>query len=210
MPWSNIRTALLGAWASVTGPGETLALGFVALFCATWLAMNWRYGVIISTLRARLKLAEDEISAFEREFGGVSHSQAAARLKRLETNVAALPHRRLGDEQRRAIVEAAGPPPAAAPYLKVVDDAASAEVDRYARDFVEAFLAAPGWNVVHERHPRMPRAPAHGIAVGVSDPDHLTPTEQLVLGALHDAGVDCDVLPKMADGADVEIVVTAR
>jgi hypothetical protein len=170
--------------------------------------MSWRYGVTISTLRERLKRAQKRITAFEKAFGGVSHEEAAARLKRLESYLAALPPRRLDEEQRKAI-EAVCPPPGAT-YVKVVYEATSAEADRYAHDIIEAFSAAPGWNVLNERHLRMPPAPANGIAVGVSDPKNPTPTEQLVLGALLDAGVTYDVLPKPPYGADAEIYVTAR
>jgi hypothetical protein len=163
----------------------------------------------ISALRERLRRAERQIAAFEKSFGGVSHEEAAARLKRLESYLAALPPRRLDEEQRRAITEAVCPPPGA-PYVKVVYEATSAEADQYAHDIIEAFTAAPGWNVLNERHLRMPPAPANGVAVGVSDPENLTPTEQLVLGALRDAGVAYDLLPKTPHGADAEIYVTAR
>jgi hypothetical protein len=208
MGWTDIRAVLLGDWAGVSAAGLYFAAGLALAACSTWLLTAWRYGDVVSTLRARLKLAEDKVRMVDDDFGGASHA-AAARLKRLESYLAALPPRRLDETQRRAIA-AAPCPPAHAPYLTVVHDATSPEVDRYARDFVEAFSAAPGWNVVDQPFPKMPHPPCLGIAVGVSDPGNPTPTEQLVIAALAEAGVAYDLLTKTPHGADAQIVVSAR
>lgn len=209
MGWAAIKTVLLELWAGASGPGLTLGAGLCAGVVSVWLVMNWRYGEVVSLLRARLKHAEDQIGAFETAFAGLTPAQAGARLRRLEALLAATPPRRLDDEQKRAIAQAVGPP-FDAPYLTIVYDDTSAEADRYAHDFMEAFAAAPGWNVLDERYPKLPNAPPLGVAVGLADPDHPRPTEQLVLAALRDAGVAYDVLPKTPCGGDAEIVVGAR
>ena len=204
MNWAEIRAVIVGDWNSVTGASLYFVAGLGVAGCVSWLLQ----GGIISTLRTRLRRAEEQISAIEGEFAGAPHSQAA-RLKRLEAYIASLPPRRLDDAQRRAIAAAPCPPPEA-PYLTVIHDATSPEVDRYARDFVEAFSAAPGWNVVDQPYPKMPHPPSLGIAIGIADPDRPTPTEQLVIAALGEAGVAYDLLPKSPHGADAEIVVSAR
>ena len=209
MDWTEVRAVLIAAWTSVSGRYEMLAAGLLLAVGSIWLLMHWRYGVLVATLRARLKRAEGEIRAFENAFGGETHAQAAARLKRLESYVVTLPPRRLGPEQWTMIVGTSAPPPAA-PYLTVLFDAASDEARRFAQDFVEAFSAAPGWNVVGEAYPKMPHAPVLGVAVGLADPDRPTPTEQRVLGALEGAGVVFERLAKTPYGGDAEIIVAAR
>lgn len=207
--WADIRTVLVGEWVSISGLRLNLVAGLVAAALAIWLVVNWRYGGIVSSLRARLKLAEERNGAFEREFPGKTPAQAAARLRRLEAYMALLPARRLTDEQKRAIA-GAGSPPADATRVAIVHDSVSAEVGRYARDIVEAYSATPGWNVVDDFYPMTPQPLAVGVAVGLADLANPTQTETLVLLAMRDAGIGHDILPRTTHGADVEIIVSAR
>jgi hypothetical protein len=209
MEWAHIEAVLLEAWPGGIGPALDLLVGFCVAASAIWLLLSWRYRDIVSTLRARLKAADDRVRAYEDGLGGLTPTEAALRLRRAEAYLASLPPRRLSEEQRRAIASGSCPP-IDAPRLAVVYDPASGEIDRYAHDFVEAFAAAPGWNVVDERFPLLPRAPALGIGVGVADLGHPSPTEQLVIGALSDAGVAYDLVPRSLGAVDAEIVVSGR
>jgi hypothetical protein len=207
MQWSTVQSQLITAsWAQLSAPALSVVLGVGLAFGAVWLLMSWRYSMIISTLRSRLKAAQEQVAASHDGVGRLPPAEVAARLERAERYFSALPPRRLSEEQRRAIAAADCPPPAA-PRLIVIYDPVSAEVDRYAHDFVEAFAAAPGWNVVDERYPKLPASPFPGIGVGVVDPSRLTPTEQLVVGALSDAGVAHEVVPRRLYGADAELIV---
>ncbi len=161
--WANVQTVLLGEWASIAGPRLYILAGLGAAAGAIWLVVHWRYDAVIVSLRARLKLAEERNRILDREFVGMTPAQTATRLRRLEALMASLPPRRLSSDQRRVIAEA-GCPPAAASYLTVVHDKASAEAIRYARDFFEAFSAAPGWNVIDEFYSLASRAGCVRIA----------------------------------------------
>jgi hypothetical protein len=209
MGWSSIQSLLLESWARISAPALILAIGLGLSFFAIWLLMDWRYGVLVSSLRKRLKVAQAQITAHEDGLGGSTLAEVTARLKRAEHHLAMLPPRRLSEEQKLAI-SAADCPPHEAPRLIVIYDPASPEIDRYAHDFVDAFAAAPGWNVVDERYPRLPASPFPGIGVGVVDQGRLTRTEQLVIGALRDAGVAFEVMPRSLYGADAEIIVASR
>ncbi len=209
MGWADLKTDLLAGWARLSGPGFYVFVGLTAAALAIWLLVHSRYGAIIASLQTRLKRAEERWSVFESTLPGMSPADAAARIRRLESYVAQLPPRRLDDKQKQMIA-AAGCPPAEAPYLAIVHEAASAEADRFARDLVEAFSAAPGWNVVDEPHPMGARSLAAGLAVGLADPDNPTPTEQLVLMALRDAKVTFDVVARAAHGADAQVIVSTR
>jgi hypothetical protein len=209
MEWAHLEAVLLESWPGGIRPVLDLLVGFCIAASAVWLLLSWRYRDIVSTLRARLKAADAQVRAYEDGLGGLTPTEAASRLRRAEAYLASLPPRRLSEEQRRAIALASCPP-VDAPRLAVIYDPASGEINRYAHDFVEAFAAAPGWNVVDERFPLLPRAPALGIGVGLADLGHPTPTEQLVIGALSDAGVAYDVVPRSLGTVDAEIVVSGR
>ena len=210
MGWADLKTDLLAEWARLSGPGFYLYAGLIAAaladLAARALALRRDHRLHGQT---RLKRAEERWSVFESTLPGMSPADAAARIRRLESYVAQLPPRRLDDKQKKMIA-AAGCPPAEAPYLAIVHEAASAEADRFARDLVEAFSAAPGWNVVDEPHPMGARALSAGLAVGLVDPDNPTPTEQLVLMALRDAKVTFDVVARAAEGADAQVIVSTR
>jgi hypothetical protein len=208
--WStNLWTSILEAWARYSSPGLSFAAAVGAITCGVWLLLDWTNGAVVGSLRARLKRADDYKRSVEHILGGKTPDEAAARLGQLEAYLASLPPRSLNDDQKRAIQTAACPPPSA-PYLTIVHETASAEADRYARDFVEAFSAAPGWNVVDEPYPMMPHHLSRGIAVGLSNPDDPTPTERLVLRALQDAGLGYDLMRKTSDGENAELIVSAR
>jgi hypothetical protein len=209
MEWARIETILLAAWPGSIRQGLDLLVGFCLVASAVWLLVSWRYRVTVATLRAKLKAADEQLKAYEVGLGGRSAAEAASTLRRAEAHLASLPPRRLSAEQRQAIASASCPP-TDAPRLAIVYEAASGEVDRYAHDFVEAFVAAPGWNVVDERYPKLDASPFSGVAVGVLDPGQPTPTEQLVIGALRDAGVAYEVLPRSSYGADAELIVAGR
>ena len=209
MRWADVQAFLLGEWASIAGPSLYFAAGLAAATCAIWLLMNWRYGNIISSVGTRLSTAETRLKVYENAFRGATVAEAALRLKRLETYVAALPPRRLTEEQKRTIASIGCPPPGA-PYVTVVHEGSSSEVRRYAHDFIEAFASAAGWNVVDHPYPMMPHPPSLGVAIGLADSLRPTPSELLVLVALRDAGIAYDILPKGPLAADVEIIVSAR
>jgi hypothetical protein len=209
MGLAEFKAVLVDTWTEVSGGSLYFAAAVGVAICATWLLLSWRNADVISTLRTRLKRAEAEISGFRDEFGDASPKQVAARLKRLEAYVATLPPRRLNDDQKR-VIAAAPCPPARAPYLTVLHDASSAEINRYARDFVEAFCAAAGWNVIDEPHPKIQHRPSLGIAVGVADRANPTPTERIVMTVLREADVAYDLQPRSSHGAGAEIVVGAR
>jgi hypothetical protein len=209
MGWVDIETALYGEWANIAGPRLDLGIGLAAAAAAIWLLLNWRYSGVVNSLRARLKLAEERYSRFEQEFPGKTPAQAAARLRQLEGYLASLSPRRLTAEQKRMIAGAGSPPPTAS-RVAIVHDSVSTEVAVYARDFVEAFSATPGWNVIEESYPMTPLPIGVGVAVGLGDHGNPSPTEALVMLALRDAGVGHDLLPRATPAADVEIMVSSR
>ncbi len=209
MGWADLKTDVLAEWARLSGPGLYVFAGLGAAACAIWLLMNSRYASVISSLQGRLKRAEERWGAFEALLPGLSPAEAAARIRQLESYVAQLPPRRL-DETQKKMIAAAGCPPADAPYLAIVHESASAEADRYARDFVDAFSKAAGWNVVNEPIAAGSRIATSGLSVGLADPERPTPTEQLVLGALRDAKVSFEIIARAAQGADAQIIVSTR
>ncbi len=152
MDWTAVKTFLIAAWVSISGPRLYLVAGLGAAACAIWLLLSGLERGVIASLRARLSLAEQRYRDFEREFAGRTPAQVGARFRQLEGYLASLPPRRLSDEQKRAIAEA-GYPPLAASHLSILHDSISAETGRYARDLIEAFSAAHGWNLVDESYP---------------------------------------------------------
>ena len=209
MGWVDIETALYGEWASIAGPRLYVGLGLAAAVAAIWLLLNWRYSGVVNSLRTRLKSTEEQHRKFEREFPGKTPAEAAARLRQLEGYLASLSPRRLTDEQKRMIAQA-GCPPGAASRVAIVHDSASKEVAAFARDFIDAFSATPGWNVIEEAYPMTRLTIGVGVAVGVGEKDDPSPTETLVMLALRDAGVGHDVVPRATPAADVEIIVSSR
>ncbi len=209
MGWADFKTDLLAEWARLSGPGLYVFAGLGAAACAIWLLMNSRYGSMIASLRERAKKAEDRWRGFEAALPGMTPSQAADRIRRLEGYVAQLPPRRL-DEKQKNLIAAVGCPPAEAPYLTVVHEAASAEANRFALDLVEAFSATAGWNVVDEPYPAGVRVPTVGVAVALTHPAKPTATEHLVLMALQDAKVTHEIVPRSEHGGDAQIIVSSR
>ena len=211
MGWVDIETALYGEWASIAGPRLYLGIGLAAAIGAIWLVLNWRYSGVVNSLRARLKSTEEQHRKFEREFPGKTPAQAAAPSCGCFSKAICPRCRRAGltDEQKRMIA-GAGCPLATASRVAIVHDSVSKEVAAYARDFIDAFSAAPGWNVIEESYPMTRLSIGVGVAVGVVDKDDPSPTETLVMLALRDAGVRYDVVPRATPGADVEIMVCSR
>jgi hypothetical protein len=208
MWWADLQTDLLFEWTKNIGPLLYVVAGLAAGLCAIWLILSWTYGSVVSSLRTRLKRAEERDWAFQRVFPGKTPADVAARIRQLEDRLASLPPRRLTDEQLDAITKSGSPPPSSS-RLAIVHDSVSGEVGRYAHDLVEAYSATPGWNVVEEAYPMPRHALAHGVGVGLADPVRPTPAEILVLEALRDAGIDYELVSKITHGADAEIVVCA-
>ena len=69
-----------------------------------YVAMRWRYGVVISDLQERLELSSERVTEFCKKLNTESPDEAKARLDALEGQLAALsrqvPLRRLTDRQR--------------------------------------------------------------------------------------------------------------
>ena len=208
MGWADIETILLGEWA-VFGRALYIIAGIAAAGGAIWMLVNWRYGGIIASLRTRLRRAEERYRGFDREFPGKTAAEVAARVHRLERHLASLPPRRLTDGQKQAIVNVGSPPPTAS-TVAIVHDSKSPEVGRYARDFVDAFKATPGWNVVSELYPMPVNITTVGVAVCLADLANPTGVELLVQQALRDAEIEHDTLPRTTPGVDVEIIVSGR
>jgi hypothetical protein len=193
----------------IVGAGWFLAAGVLgAVAIIGWLLGSWGSAAGIANLERRLASAEARERGLARLFHGRTPEEVAERVDALEARLAALPPRRLRDEQRKRLAEA-GPPPPEASYLQVEFDRGSAETRRYAEDLVQGFQGAPGWNVVSRGLAHMPLLPSD-VAVGLAEPGSPTPSENLVLTALAEAGIPHGRIKNTASGSHVQIIVATR
>jgi hypothetical protein len=199
----------LAEFKIVGAAGWVLAAGVLgAVAIMSWLLASWASVGAIANLERRLSIAEARERGLARLFHGRTPEEVAERLGALEARLAALPPRRLADEQRKRLAEA-GPPPAEASYLHVEFDRGSAETRRYAEDLVESFRRAPGWNVVSRALAHVPPLPSD-VAVGLIEPESPTASETHVLTALAEAGITHGRIKSTASGAHVQIIVATR
>lgn len=202
MRWDALRVF-------VTSPGGLyLAAIVVVVLAAMWLIVQLAHGRTIAALEARLRAAEARNRTFARAFNNQSAEEVAARLRALEARLEALPPRRLSDDQRKRL-SSIDPPPPSATYLAIEYDSSHTETDRFAQDLIEAFMAAPGWNVVRRGNARLGRQSAD-VSVAVETVGSATPTETLIIRALTRAGIPFGMIQRTMAGMHAEIVVAPR
>jgi hypothetical protein len=199
--WPEVR--IVGAQGWLTAAGVLVAVAAIV-----WLLAGRTHALIVNRLERRLRLAEDRERSFARIFHGRPPEEIAARLDALEARLASLPPRRLSADQLRRLA-AIGPPPAEASYVGVEFDGGVAEARAYAKDFIDAFTAAPGWNVVSRRLAQIAPVGAD-VAIGLEDPERPSPTESLVLKALTDISLAPAIVKRTAPGMHVQLIVAAR
>lgn len=202
MPWDGLRVF-------ITSPSGLYLLGLLVVVLALmWLLVQVAHGRTIVALENRLRLAEERNRAFTRIFRNQSPDEVAARLRALEARLEALPPRRLSDDQRKRL-SSIDPPPPNATYLAIEYDSSHGETDRFAQDLIEAFMAAPGWNVVRRGNARLGRQTAD-VAVAVEVVGSATPTETLIIRALTRAGIPFGMIQRTMSGMHAEIVIAPR
>jgi hypothetical protein len=202
MPWGALRVF-------ITSPSGLYLLGIVVVVLGImWLLLQLIHGRTIAALEARVRIAEERSRTFSRIFRNQSAEDVAARMRALEARLEALPPRRLSDDQRRRL-SSVDPPPPNATYLAIEYDSSHSETDRFAQDVIEAFMAAPGWNVVRRGNARLGRQTAD-VAVAVEVVGSATPTETLIIRALTRAGIPFGMVQRTMAGMHAEIVIAPR
>jgi hypothetical protein len=177
-----------------------------------YVATRWRYGLVISDLRERLKLSDDRLSEFRDKLNTESPDDAKARVDALEAQLAALrlqvPPRRLTDRQRVLLRDAIVRPVRVLCSIEIEHDMSCMDCKPYAQDLCSVFAAIPGWRVNALGFYKLEEIPSSGLGLQVLDPTNLTNTEFIVLNALQQAGIPHDVIRGRSEQTDVGLIVT--
>jgi hypothetical protein len=177
-----------------------------------YVAMRWRYGVVISDLEERLKVCSERVAEFCKKLNTQSPDEAKAHLDAIEAQLAALrrqvPPRRLTDRQRVLLRDAIVRPVRVACSIEIEHDMSCSDCKAYAQDFCSVFAAIPGWRVNALGFYNLEEVPSSGLGLRVIDPTNLTNTEFIVLNALQQAGIPHDVIRGRSQQTDVGLLVT--
>jgi len=141
---------ILGEFRMIADAPVSFVVAVVAGSFLISLAMDWRYGglisgrdTVISTKEAELKLAIAQRDDYREKLGGASPDQAKARIDALEKRLARVEPRRLDQEQRAKLSSRLHSSPPNTP-IQIMHDGACADCNQYAADF-NAILSAAGW-----------------------------------------------------------------
>jgi hypothetical protein len=164
-----------------------LAAAIVAI--AAWKIAKSQTASAISSLEHRIRLRDDEIAEYKRQFSGASPDDARAMVDALEKQVAALPRRRKLDSRQKEAIKAALAGAAGLPTLRINYPEFSEDAALYASSIATAITEA-GWEAKAQTLFIFPRVDNRGICVARRDDTTDREARLALEAALKAAGIE--------------------
>lgn len=180
---------IVSEWAVIRQTPVVFVAAILVVIGLVYFAIDWRYSSVISSLKERISLRDDQIGQLKDKVGTASPDEIKARIDRLESEVKALSPRRLSDAQRSQLTTGLRRLPGT---IQILQDMAAPDARGFAGDLIVAFQNA-GWQVQTPAILGPGNPPPHGIGLIVSDPASLTPHQSLIAEALRAIGVQFDL-----------------
>jgi hypothetical protein len=138
-----------------------------------------------------------ELSEYRDKLGGASAEEAKRALDALTNEVTALEARvkprRVDARQREILMERLKLPNGTQYPLAIVHEGGCWDCPQYAADLAGALRSIPGVQVSNRVTMGLAQRPARGLAVVLSDPQHPSAQEAVLLQALQGAGIEFDL-----------------
>ena len=176
----NIKTYLFDELDVLIGAPFTFVLGFSASASLVWLALSWRYGGVIETLKARIAARDDQIAEYKSKLAGATPDQARALIDALEARLRRLEPRRINPEVLREMIEILRFHPGS---VYVAQDMQSPDARGLAVALSSVFNSA-SWEVRSPMVGGPANPPSEGIAVTVRDLNNLSERDRALFAAM--------------------------
>jgi len=207
---------VLGEFHTIAEAPASFVVVIVGCLFLAWVAMDWRYGVLINHKDSEIALAKSQRDDYRDKLGGASPDQAKERIDALERRLAQIEPRRLDQEQRTKLSSRLLSLVPSTP-VKVSADGMCSDCNQYAAHFI-ASLSGAGWQTLTPVAMGIggPKSPK-GVTLRIYDLGNSSPEGILLAQAFEAAAIPFDVVhqPKPPNvpglpSTNASVLITAR